>query len=146
MYLQGNPNRSFFTPPRIVRGVLVALGLIILLVFIVDKLLVVGPAPQQTTELTAVIAHLERHDVRRVTIPAHSVALELNDGKRLTADVPADRDLGPLIRRSGADLALTNAGPPDVRPVFGYVSQFVPFIIMALLVVFILRTVRRRSG
>ncbi len=144
MYLTGNPNRNF-GPPRWVTSILVVLGLFILVIFIVDKLVFV-PSPEKTTDVTAMVAHLDRHDVRRVTIPARTVTLELNDGQRLSANVPADRDLGPLIRRSGADVALTNAGPPYERPVSSYLFQFVPFAIMALLVVFILRTVRRRSG
>src|ERR1700681_4771290 len=79
MYAAGNPNRSRFGPPRIVSSILIVVGLFILVVFIVDKLLVAPP--QQTSELSGVIAHLNRHDVRRVTIPADTLTVELNDGK-----------------------------------------------------------------
>jgi ATP-dependent Zn protease len=145
MYGALNPNRNGFRPPKIVRGVIIVLGLFILVVFIVDKL--VWQTPQQTADSVAVVAHLNRHDVRRVTIPASTVTIELNDGKRLTANVPAERDLWPLIRGSGADVTLVNGGPPpDERSFFSILFQFVPFIIMALLVVFILRTLRRRPG
>jgi ATP-dependent Zn protease len=138
-------NQSGFRPPQIVRGVIVVLGLLFLVVFIVDKLVL--QTPQQTAESAAVIAHLNRHDVRRVTIPADTVTLELNDGKRLTAKVPTDRDLWPLIHSSGADVTLVNGAPAtgQTQPA-GYLFQFVPFVIMALLLVFILRTVRRRPG
>ena len=142
MYGAVNPNRNAFGPPRIVRAVLVVVVIFILVVFIVDK--TVMRTPQQSADLAAVVTHLQRHDVRRVTIPASTLTLELNDGKRLTVNVPGERDLWPLIRSSGADISLLNGGPPpDERSFFSILFQLVPFGIMALLVVFILRTIRR---
>jgi ATP-dependent Zn protease len=140
MYGTGNSSGSFIGP-KLLRNVLIALGIFILAVFVVDKLVLTGP--ERTTELAAVIAHLDRKDVRRVVVPARTIALELNDGTRLTASVPADRDLWPLIRRSGADVALTSAAAGET-PLLGYVFQFVPFVIMALLLIFILRTANRQ--
>jgi hypothetical protein len=89
-----------------VRGVLIVLAIFVLVVFAVDKL-VLTPPPEKTATASSVIGHLERHDVRRVTIPARIVTLELNDGTTLTTAVPADRDLWPAIRRSGADVTIT---------------------------------------
>jgi ATP-dependent Zn protease len=129
--------------PRWLTPILVVLGLAVLTLFIVDKLVVDGPRAPSAT-LSNVMAHLEKHDVRRVTVPARTMLVELNDGSKVTVDVPNDRDLGPLVRRSGADLALAGTGSSDTTLV-GYVFQFVPFVIMALLLLFILRTARRQQ-
>ncbi len=123
--------------------VLTTVGILILALFVVDKLVVAPPAPPSS--LVAVIDHLNRHDVRRMTIPAQAVTIELNDGKTLTTRVTADRDLWPAIRRSGADVTIvpgTSSADRDTSPM-GYVLGFVPFIIMALLLLFVLRTFRR---
>jgi len=142
----GSPYGKRRSPAITVRSILIVLGIFILVVFIVDKL-VLAPPPVKTAALSSVVGHLDRHDVRRVTIPARVVTLELNDGSTLTAAVPADRDLWPAIRRSGADVTIANdARPSDANASpFGVIFGFVPFVIMALLVLFILRTARGRS-
>jgi ATP-dependent Zn protease len=123
---------------------LVALGIFILVVFAVDKLVLQpGDTAQSRTTAAAVLAHLDRRDVRHVTIPARSVTVELNDGTRLTAPVPPDRDLWPSIRRSGADVTIPATTESDT-PAIAYVFQFVPFIIMAVLLLFILNRAQRQ--
>jgi ATP-dependent Zn protease len=128
--------------PRWLTPILVLLGLFILTVFVVDKVLVGGPRPPSAT-LSNVTAHLEKHDVRRVTVPARTMLVEMNDGSKITVDVPNDRDLGPLVRRSGADLAFTNVS--SETPLLGYFFQVVPLVVMGVLLLFILRTVRRQQ-
>ncbi|HEX3466099.1 MAG TPA: hypothetical protein VHS78_18770 [Candidatus Elarobacter sp.] len=120
---------------------LIALGLFVITVFVVDKLVIGGPATPPAS-LASALAHLEKHDVRRVTIPASTMLVELNDGSKMSVAIPSDRDLGPLVRRSGADLALASIG--SETPLIGYVFQFVPLAVMALLLLFILRTASRR--
>jgi ATP-dependent Zn protease len=120
-------------------GILTVLGLFILVIFIVDKLVM---APGDTPSAATMIRHLERHEVRRVSVPGRTVTLELKDGTTVTSEIPANRDLWPAIRASGADVSITSAG--DTR-LFAYVFQFLPFAIMALLLLFILRMARRRS-
>ncbi len=128
--------------PRWLSPVLVVLGLFILTLFVVDKVIVGGPGAAPAT-LSNVVAELEKHEVRRVTVPARTMLVELNDGSKLTIDVPNDRDLGPLVRRSGADLAFTNVTAET--PLLGYVFQFVPLVIVVtLLLLFIVRTMRRQ--
>ncbi|HEV2739644.1 MAG TPA: hypothetical protein VGU66_13790 [Candidatus Elarobacter sp.] len=118
------------------------LGLIILTVFIIDKV-VVSP-PESGMPVAAVIDHLNRHDVRRVTIPARQITVELNDGKTVSTSVAPDRDLWPAIRRSGADVTIVaRGGTNDSGSTMGFVFQFVPLAIMALLVLFIVGRARR---
>jgi ATP-dependent Zn protease len=135
-------NRPF--RPRWLTVILTVLGIFILVVFIVDKL-VLAPSGS-TIPVATVIGHLDRHDVRRVTIPAGQISLELNDGKTISTFVTADRDLWPAIKRSGADVSIVaRTGADDAGSPLRYIFQFVPFVIMALLLLFILR-VRRRSA
>ena len=133
-------NRPF--APRWLSLVLVVLGMVILALFIVDKV-VVSP-PEAGMPVAAVIDHLNRHDVRRVTIPARQITVELNDGKTISTSVTPDRDLWPAIKRSGADVTIAAPGGADgsASPLAS-IFQFAPFVIMALLVLFILRTARR---
>jgi ATP-dependent Zn protease len=133
-------NRPF--APRWLGLVLTALGAVILALFVVDKV-VVSP-PESGMPAAAVIDHLNRHDVRRVTIPARQITVELNDGKTISTSVTPDRDLWPAIRRSGADVTIVARGHADdsASPI-GYVFQFVPFVLMAVLLLFILQRARR---
>jgi ATP-dependent Zn protease len=121
---------------------LVVLGMIVLAAFIVDKL-VMSP-PGTAIPVATVIDHLNRHDVRRVTIPAGQITVELNDGKTMSTSVTADRDLWPAIRRSGADVAIVaRSRADDSASPMTFIFQFMPFLIMALLLLFILRNARR---
>jgi ATP-dependent Zn protease len=130
--------------PRSLSFVLIALGIIILAVFVVDKVVVSPPEPGMP--VATVIDHLNRHDVRRVTIPARQITVELNDGKTISTSVTPDRDLWPAIRRSGADVTIVaRPGADDSVSTMSFVVQFVPFVIMALLLLFILRRARRSA-
>ena len=148
MTMIGTTNPYGTRPPalRWLTPVLVVLGVFILVVFVVDKL-VLSPVTTQTISAATIVDHLNRHDVRRVTIPAGEVTVELNDGKTLTAAVAPDRDLWPAIRRSGADVTIVSSGRTTTSEtsLTGYVFQFVPFLIMALLLMFVLRTARSRQ-
>ena len=126
------------------RAIAVAVGIVILALFIVDKLVRSPPVPEHETSVAAVIDHLNRHDVRRITIPTQAVTVELNDGTTLTTVVPAERDLWPAIRRSGADVTIVRAPAPksDTSPM-SYLLSFVPLVIMALVLLYLLRGVMR---
>jgi ATP-dependent Zn protease len=142
MYQTGAPYGRPGTGQRWLALVFVAFGVFVLGVFVLDKLLAGAPSTRSAA-LSTVIAHLEKHDVRRVTVPARTILIELNDGSKMTVAVPSDRDLGPVVRRSGADLALASTGT-TTTPLLAYVLQFVPFVIMAILLLFILRIARRQ--
>ena len=128
--------------PRWLSLGLTVLGLFILLVFVVDK--VVLQPPEAVLPAAAVIDRLNRHDVRRVTIPAGRITVELNDGKTLSTSVTPDRDLWPAIKRSGADVTIVARSRSDEpTSTLGIAFQFIPFVILALLLLFILRIARR---
>ncbi len=122
--------------------ILTVLALVILALFVVDKVVLSPPDPG--VPVATVIDHLNRHDVRRVSIPARQITVELNDGKTMSTSVTPDRDLWPAIRRSGADVTIVaSRGADDSASPMGYVFQFVPFVLMALLLLFILQRARR---
>ena len=133
-------NRPF--APHWARLGLVLLGIFILVIFVVDKVVLQPPEP--ALPVAAVIDHLNRHDVRRVVVPAGQITVELNDGKTLSTSVTPDRDLWPAIKRSGADVSIVPRSRADESTsTMGFVFQAVPFVIMALLLLFILRLARR---
>jgi len=142
MYLSGGAHGRTPAGPRWLSSLLIALGIFVVVVFLVDKLVVGGPSTPPAS-LANAIAQLDKHAARRVTIPASTMVIELNDGSKMTVAIPNDRDLGPIVRRSGADLALANTASETPLP--AYVFQFVPFVIMAVLLMFILRIVSRRQ-
>ncbi len=130
--------------PPWLRLALTVLGIFILLVFVVDKLVLAPSGPAMP--VATVVDHLNAHNVRRVIIPAGQISLELNDGKTVSTKVMPDRDLWPAIKRSGADVTIVARTAADyARSPLTYVFQFVPFVIMALLLLFILRTTRRSA-
>jgi len=126
-------------PPRWVRWAFIIVAIGILAIFIVDKLFA-NSGQSSSATMTTVIGHLDRHDVKRVTIPADRVLIELNDGKTLTAETSADRDLWPAIRRSGADVTIMASGAPSL---LRYAVQFTPYLIFALFALFIVRMIRQ---
>ncbi len=135
---------------RNLRLILVGLGIFVLLIFVVDRLVLrpaPAPPPLTTTEL---LQRLANHQVRRVTIAARSVTVELADGETLETVLDPDRDLGPALVRSHTDVAVvrpTNRQrSEESQPtLLTYIVQFIPFIVMSLLLVYILRVARGRQ-
>ncbi len=119
------------------KSILVVLGIFILVIFIVDKLLL-SPPSTQTLSYTSFFSKVQDHQVKKVTISGREIAGELNDqaSSKFTTTVPDDKDLIPALRKSNVEITAVNN---QSTPLIGYVFQFVPFIIMALLLIFILR-------
>ena len=119
------------------KSILVVLGIFILVIVIVDKLVL---SPPSTTALTysQFYDKVDRHQVKKVTISGRDITGELNDQAqtKFTTTMPDDRDLLPALRAAKVDISAVNN---QSTPLIGYVFQFVPFIIMALLLIFILR-------
>ncbi|MDB5069842.1 MAG: ftsH 1 [Candidatus Eremiobacteraeota bacterium] len=119
------------------KSILVVLGIFILVIFIVDKLLL-SPPSSQTLSYTAFYGKVQEHQVKKVTVTGREISGELNDqaSSKFTTTAPDDRDLIPTMRKNGVEITAVNN---QSTPLIGYVFQFVPFIIMALLLIFILR-------
>jgi len=119
------------------KSILVVLGIFILVIFIVDKL-VLSPTTTTALSYTQFWNDVTDHKVKKVTITGRDIAGELNDqaGTKFTTTAPEDKDLVPTLRQNGVEISSVNN---QSTPLIGYVFQFIPFIIMALLLIFILR-------
>ena len=119
------------------KSILVVLGIFILVIFIVDRLLLSPPSITPLT-YTQFYNKVEQHQVKRVTIAGRDITGELSDSAqtKFSTTAPDDKDLLPTLRSNNVDVTAVNA---QATPVWGLVLQFVPFIIMALLLIFILR-------
>ncbi|HTD34945.1 MAG TPA: ATP-dependent metallopeptidase FtsH/Yme1/Tma family protein, partial [Candidatus Elarobacter sp.] len=119
------------------KSILVVLGIFVLVIFVVDKLVIGGPS-SQTLTYTQFWNAVEQHKVAKVTISGRDISGQMNDATQshFTTTAPEDRDLLPALRAKNVDISAVNA---QATPLIGYVFQFVPFIVMALLLIFILR-------
>jgi cell division protease FtsH len=117
------------------KGILVVLGIFILVIFIVDKLLL---SPTQSTPLaySAFYQKVEQHQVKKAVVTGHDVSGDLTTGEHFTTTIGDLSDITPALRKNVADVSFVNN---TSTPLLGYVFQFIPFIIMALLLIFILR-------
>ncbi len=117
------------------KSILVVLGIFILVIFIVDKL-IVGGTTSAPLSYSQFYSDVQQHRVKSVTISGREISGDLTDGTKLTTTMPDDTTLIPELRRERVDIKVVNS---QSTPLIGYVLQFVPFIIMALLLIFILR-------
>jgi cell division protease FtsH len=119
------------------KSILVVLGIFVLVIFVVDKLVIGGPS-SQTLTYSQFWNAVEQHKVAKVTISGRDISGQMNDATQshFTTTTPDDKDLLPVLRQKGVDISAVNA---QATPLIGYVFQFVPFIVMALLLIFILR-------
>ena len=117
------------------KSILVVLGIFIFVIFIVEKLVLSPPA---TTQLpySSFYTDVQQHKVKKVTVNGRDLTGELADQQKFTTVVPDDRDLYPTLRAANVEITVLNNSS---TPLIGYIFQFVPFIIMALLLIFILR-------
>ncbi|MBV8299802.1 MAG: ATP-dependent zinc metalloprotease FtsH [Candidatus Eremiobacteraeota bacterium] len=120
------------------KSILVVLGIFILVIFIVDKLVLAPSATTQQLSYSTFFSDVQQHKVKKVTMTGRDISGELSDGTKFTSTAPAvdDKDLIPALRANVPDFAAVNNSS---TPLLGYVFQFVPFVIMALLLIFILR-------
>jgi cell division protease FtsH len=117
------------------KSILVVLGIFILVIFIVDKL-VLSPTNNQPLSYSTFYDKVQAHQIKKVTISGHEISGDTTDGQKFTTTAPDDRDLYPTLRANHVDF---NVISQQSTPLIGYIFQFVPFIIMALLLIFILR-------
>jgi cell division protease FtsH len=124
-----------------VRSILFVVFVFIALIFVVDRL-VLQPPLAKPLDYSEFYRQVESDNVSRVTIAGHEVVGELRRGiggnpdVKFTTTTIDDRDLVPELRKHNVGIIVENAAP---QPLLGLLLQFVPIILMALLVLFILR-------
>ena len=118
------------------KSILVVLGIFILVIFIVDKL-VLSPTNNQPLSYSAFYDKVQAHQVKKVTISGHEISGETTDGHEVHDDRAGRPRPGPDAARERTSRSTSST--QQSTPLIGYIFQFVPFIIMALLLIFILR-------
>ncbi len=126
-----------------VRSIIVVVFIFIAVIFIVDKL-VLNQTSATKLDYSQFYTQIEAGNVNKVSISGHDIAGELkratgatNGDVKFTTSYPdADKDLVPELRKHNVDITIDN---PQATPFLGMVVQIIPFGLMALLLLFILR-------
>jgi cell division protease FtsH len=117
------------------KSILVLLGIVVLAMFILEKL-VWSPTTSQPLSYSQFYSDVQQHRVKKVLISGKDITGELIDQSKFSTTAPDDRDLYPTLRANKVDISVVNT---TSSPVIGVIVNFLPFIVMALLLVFILR-------
>ena len=120
------------------KSILIVLGIFILVIFVVDKLVLTQPNSTKIS-YSAFLGKVTDDQVKKVTIAGTEVAGEYVGGTadKFTTTLPAgDHQAIDLMEKHKVDITSESGGS---TPLFGWLVQLVPFILMALLLVFILR-------
>ncbi len=125
-----------------VRSIVIVVFIFIAVIFIVDRLVLNQP---QATKLaySDFYAAIESGNVKSVTISNHDIAGQLEraipsvstSDLRFTTSAPDDPTLVPVLLKHKVEI--TNDNPPT--PFIGMLVQLIPFLLMGLLLLFILR-------
>jgi cell division protease FtsH len=117
------------------KSILVVLGIFLLVIFIVDKL-VLQPNPSKTLAYSAFYDRVSENQVRDVKVTGREISGTEVSGDKFVTTAPDDPTLIPTLRAHHVQISVETA---QSTPIISYVLQFVPFLLMALLLVFILR-------
>ncbi len=125
-----------------VRSIVIVVLIFIAVIFIVDKL-VLNQQPAQKLSYSDFYRQVDEGNVAKVTISSqHDVAGDLkhplagSTDSHFTTTILDDTNLNADMRKHGVDVTVDN---PQTTPFIGMLVQIVPFAVMALLLLFILR-------
>jgi cell division protease FtsH len=121
-----------------IKSIAIVIVIFVLVIVVVDRLL---QSQQSATKITYSDFYraVEQNQVAEVTISGHDVIGKFrkgDSGDRFTTTIPDDRDLVPTMLKHDVQVTAEN---PTNTPVLSMVFQFVPFLLMALLLLFLLR-------
>jgi len=117
------------------KSILIVLGIFVFVIFIVDRLVIPQNAPARIP-YSQFFSKIDQNSVKSIVVSGHDVAGTYTDGTKFTTTVPDDRDLYPTLREHKVEFTIEQSGG---TPALGWILNFLPFILMALLLVFILR-------
>jgi len=126
-----------------VRSIVIVLFIFIAVIFIVDKL-VLNQTPAAKLTYSQFVDAVNDNNVAKVMISGHDVGGELkrpipvvsSGDLKFTTTVGDPDPLALTLQKHGADVTYDN---PQTTPLLGMILQLVPFALMALLLLFILR-------
>jgi cell division protease FtsH len=98
--------------------------------------LVLQPNPSKTLAYSAFYDRVSENQVRDVKVTGREISGTEVSGDKFVTTAPDDPTLIPTLRSHHVQISVETA---QSTPIISYVLQFVPFLLMALLLVFILR-------
>jgi cell division protease FtsH len=119
------------------KSILVVLGIFLLVIFIVDKL-VLQPTTSKQLAYSVFYDRVVDNQVKDVKLSNRDISGTEVSGDKFTTTAPTIED-STLIPTLRAHHVTISAEATQSTPIISYVLQFVPFILMALLLIFILR-------
>jgi cell division protease FtsH len=121
-----------------IKSIAIVIVIFVLVIVVVDRLLQSQQTAQKVTYSDFYRA-VQQNQVAEVTISGHDVVGKFKKGDandRFTTTVPDDRDLVPSLLKHNVSVTAENQ---PTTPILSMVVQFVPLLLMALLLVFLLR-------
>jgi cell division protease FtsH len=121
-----------------IKSIAIVIVIFVLVIVVVDRLLQSQQTAQKVTYSDFYRA-VQQNQVAEVTMSGHDVVGKFKKGDandRFTTTVPDDRDLVPALLKHNVSVTAEN---PATTPILSMVVQFVPLLLMALLLVFLLR-------
>jgi len=119
------------------KSILVVLGIFLLVILIVDKL-VLQPNPSKQLAYSAFYDRVVDNQIKDVKLSGSEITGTETNGDKFTTTAPSTQDpsLIPTLR---AHHVTFSAEATNTSPFLGFAVQLVPFIAVALVLVFILR-------
>jgi len=125
-----------------VRSIVIVVLIFIAIIFIVDKL-VLNQTPATKLDYSALYTQIDKGNVKDVTISGREVTGDLNrpigagGDTRFTSTIGEnDSALSADMHKHNVDITYDN---PQTAPILSMLAQLIPFALMALLLLFILR-------
>ena len=119
------------------KSIIVVLGIFLLVIFIVDRL-VLQPNPSKQLAYSAFYDRVVENQIKDVKLSGSEISGTESNGDKFTTTAPSGTDpsLIPTLR---AHHVTFSAEATNTSPFLGFAVQLVPFIAIALVLVFILR-------
>ena len=123
-----------------IRSIVVVLLIFTVVIVVVEKL-VYQQSPAQKLTYSNFYAQVEQGNVSKVTIAGHDVAGDFRkppgaEAHFVTTVSDGDRDLIPELRKHNVEITFENQ---STTPIVGLIVNFIPFVLMGLLLLLILR-------
>src|SRR5580693_4096899 len=119
------------------KSIIVVLGIFLLVIIIVDRL-VLQPNPSKQLAYSAFYDRVVENQIKDVKLSGNEISGTESNGDKFTTTAPSSTDpqLIPTLRQHHVTFS---ADPTNTSPFIGFAVQLVPFILIALVLVFILR-------
>jgi cell division protease FtsH len=117
------------------RAILLILGIFVFVIFVVERVL----QPTQTTRIaySQFYSYVQQDKISKVTLSGHDVTGEYKDtGAKFQVTTPGESDYLPELRKHHVEI---NVDQQNTTPIINWILQLVPFVLMGLLLIFILR-------